>query len=294
MEKLIGNPQISSNNMVLVKGGTFEMGDIMGDKEFLDGHELPVHSVTLSDFMIGKYAVTSQEFDTFYNATSLAKSKNHDWGRGSNPVTNVSWYDAVAYCNWLSKREGLMEVYSFTQKESWLKKLFGGTKQSTNAIRGSIVTANWQANGYRLPTEAEWEYAARERGMTVRFGNGKEIANSREINFCGVFGDRTPYSEVGISRNRTVPVGSFPPNALGLYEMSGNVNEWCWDWYSDKYYGKNANSPDPRGPEMGTHRVVRGGSYRCSSTSCRASYRHFERPDGPDHFYETGFRLARH
>jgi len=251
-------------DMVLVPGGTFEMGDVMGDKESEDE---TVHTVTLSDFLIGKNEVTFDEYDAFCTATKREKPSDSGWGRGKRPVINVSWEDVVAYCNWRSKREGLEEVYK---------------------INGSRISANWQANGYRLPTEAEWEYAARAGGKKVRFGNGRDIADPKEINFNASAGYKKPYSVVGEYRRKTLPVGSFAPNALGLYDMSGNVWEWCWDWYDS--YSTSAQT-NPKGPNTGSGRVIRGGSWRGSPRYCRVAGRFGSSPGGRG--YDIGFRLSR-
>ena len=153
-----------------------------------------------------------------------------------------------------------------------------------------IVTPNWQANGYRLPTEAEWEYAAREGGKKVRFGNGQNTLRATEANFDASKDYKEPYSEVGEYKERTVAVDSFAPNALGLYNMSGNVWEWCWDWYSEDYY-KNSPVQNPRGPEEGDYRVVRGGSWGGTPFICRAALRYTYDPNYRDHL--VGFRLCR-
>ncbi len=186
-------------------------------------------------------------------------------------MINISWEDAVAYCNWLSEKHGLKPVYSG---------------------KGASLSANWNANGYRLPTEAEWEYAARSGGKKLRFGNGKDVADPKEINFYGGAGARAKYSVVGEFRKKTVPVASLNnPNALGLHDMSGNVLEWCWDWYDEKYYN-NSPAKDPYGPAIGEFRVSRGGSWNNVPFSCRVSYRHWYIP--VDHKSNGGFRLARH
>lgn len=257
-------PSIPSH-MALVKGAPFQMGDVMGDKE--ESNET-VHSVTLSDFLIGKTEVTFEEYDAFCTATGRAKPGDEGWGRGKRPVINVSWEDAIAYCNWRSKQEGLKEAYS---------------------ISGSNVTANWQANGYRLPTEAEWEYAARQGGQKVRFGNGKNTIDPKEIIFDASAGYKKTYSVAGEYRQKTVAVGSLnSPNALGLHDMSGNVWEWCWDWYGT--YPSSAQT-NPKGPSAGSDRVLRGGSWSYSPQFCRVAYRGRSTPGFRD--YNVGFRLAR-
>ncbi|AEE52570.1 SUMF1/EgtB/PvdO family nonheme iron enzyme [Haliscomenobacter hydrossis] len=259
---------IIPEHMVLLKGGTFEMGDVMGDKEF--GNE-KVHTVTVSDFLIAKTELTFEEYDRFCEATRRDKPKDEGWGRGKRPVINVNWFDAVEYCNWCSQQEGLQQVYRINKTE---------------------VDADWNANGYRLPTEAEWEYAARAGGKKVRFGNGKDIADPKEINFNGSASSKKSYSVVGAYREKTVPVGSLnSPNALGLHDMSGNVWEWCWDWYTEKYYS-NSPAKDPYGPIGGIFRVLRGGSWNYDPILCRTSYRFRIFPGY--RVDSIGFRLAKH
>lgn len=251
--------------MVNVKGGTFDMGDVMGDKEY---DEEKVHTVTVSDFMIGKTEVTFEEYDRFCAAMKRPEPKDEGWGRGKRPVINVSWEDAIAYCNWLSEKHGLQSVYSG---------------------QGDKTTANWSANGYRLPTEAEWEYAARGRGQKVRFGNGKDVADPKEINFNG---SSNKYATEGECRLKTVPVGSLnSPNALGLHDMSGNVGEWCWDWYGESYYN-NSPAKDPKGPSSGSSRVLRGGSWYYYPNDSRVADRFTGFPT--NRLNGSGFRLVRH
>ena len=188
-----------------------------------------------------------------------------------HPVIHVSWNDAVAYCNWLSEKEGLTKVYT---------------------ISDSTLTANWSANGYRLPTEAEWEYAARGGGKAVLFGNGKNVADPEEINFNASAIRKKNYSIAGEYRVNTIPVGSLnSPNPLGLHDMSGNVWEWCWDWFDRDYYAKSNNSRDPRGPDTGSYRVSRGGSWVEAPQHVRVDERGLGKPDF--RYYGQGFRLAK-
>ena len=140
---------------------------------------------------------------------------------------------------------------------------------------------------YRLPTEAEWEYAARGGGNAVLFGNGKNVADPAEMNFDGDWNPR-PYSIVGVDRQTTTPVGSFPANLLGLYDMSGNVYEWCSDWYDDY---SSISQTDPIGPTSGTFRVIRGGSWSFYPALLRVASRSNTFPDDTNGF--IGFRLAR-
>jgi formylglycine-generating enzyme len=233
--------------MVTIQGGTFEMGDVFNESSDLGG-EKPVHSVTLSSYKIGKYEVSFEEFDAFCEATNRTKPKDENWGRGKQPVINVNWVDATEYCQWLSDSTG--------------KK-------------------------YRLPTEAEWEYAARERGKKLRFGNGKNEANPSEINFDGSPVFKQKYSVVGGFRQKALAVDSLKANALGLYNFSGNVLEWCSDFYGN--YSRDAVR-NPTGALDGIYRVIRGGSWRNSAQGCRATFRGYSTPTFRG--YYVGFRLA--
>jgi formylglycine-generating enzyme required for sulfatase activity len=245
------------------------------------------HRVTVSSFYMGKYEVTVGEFRAFVNATGYkttaetsgggyvwtgsqwerktdANWKNPYFSQGdSQPVTLVSWYDAVEYCNWRSRAEGLSPAYT---------------------VNGANVTWNRNANGYRLPTEAEWEYACRA-GTTTPFSTGNNITTS-QANYDGNY----PYNgnAKGTYRQKTTAVGSFQPNAWGLYDMHGNVWEWCWDWYGDYPRGAQTN---PSGAASGSDRVLRGGSWYSGAQYLRSASRHsFD----PSSWYNSlGFRLVR-
>lgn len=236
-------------NMVFVQGGTFQMGLSNG---FGDD---TLHPVTLRDFFIGQYEVTFEAYDRFCEATKRAKPDDKGWGRATQPVINVSWFDAVAYCNWLSGQTGLKVAYS---------------------IAGNRVTLNRNANGYRLPTEAEWEYAAKggpaERAYTYSGSNN--------------VGEVAWYQEN--SGHQTHPVGHLNSNDLKIYDMSGNVREWCFDWHSP--YPKTAVT-DPAGPEGGAKRIFRGGFWGRNPEQMQVIYRNSWYPNFTH--YGTGFRLAR-
>ena len=208
--------QEQQNGMVHVNGGSFVMGS--SDSEFgYSSREGPQHQVTASPFLIGKYPVTQAEYQEMMGV-------NPSEFKGANlPVEQVSWFDAVEYCNRLSLREGLTPAYT---------------------INGNNVRWNREANGYRLPTEAEWEYACRA-GTDTPFYSGSLVDNAGWHS--------------GNSGGQTRPVGEKEPNSWGLYDMHGNVLEWCWDWLGD--YSGEAQT-DPQGPSAGTRRVYRGGSWR--------------------------------
>jgi formylglycine-generating enzyme required for sulfatase activity len=219
--------------------------------------EGPQHQVTVSGFYMGKYEVTQAEYQSVMGT-------NPSYFTGSNlPVESVTWYEAVEYCNRLSQRDGLTSAYQ---------------------ISGTNVTCNWNANGYRLPTEAEWEYACRA-GTTTPFNTGNNITTD-QANYNGDY----PYNgnPVGINRGKTTTVGSFSPNAWGLYDMHGNVFEWCWDWYGN--YSSEAQT-NPRGPTAGSNRVRRGGVWSNGEQGMRSARRASIEPSYRNS--TLGFRLVR-
>jgi formylglycine-generating enzyme required for sulfatase activity len=239
-------------NMVWVEGGTFTMGD---DNLGIGG---PKHSVTVSGFYMGKYTVTQKEYKEIMG-------NNPSNFIGDNlPVEKVSWYDAVEYCNKRSIKEGLTPAYALIgAKETWDKE--------------DGVKLNNGSNGYRLPTEAEWEYAARA-GTTTAFSVG-EFIKTDQANFAD------PH---GVYRKKTTPVGAFAPNAWGLYDMHGNVWEWCWDRYG--FYTTNAQT-NPLGVPLTTLRVIRGGSWADPDAQVR-SYNRGQNPPAERH-HNVGFRVVR-
>jgi len=250
---------VPAPDMVLVEPGTFEMGSDEGNPD-----EQLVHTVQITRaFYLGRYEVTFDEYDRFCEDTGRTKADDEGRGRGKLPVIRVTWYDAVAYCNWLSEQHGLAPCYSGT---------------------GRLTECDWTADGYRLPTEAEWEYAARG-GQKSR---GYLYAGSHDP-------DQVAWYEVN-SRNEIQPVGQKQPNELGLYDMSGNLFEWCWDWYGSEYYASSP-SQDPTGPPpqpvmtpRGPERVRRSGSWREDAINIRTTSRSF---DYASYVGDNGFRLAR-
>lgn len=239
-------PQIEPQKpeMVYVEGGSFVMGSLDG---WLD--ERPIHRVNLSSFYISKYQVTEIEW--------WELMRKGWWERPTNlenlPAYNVSWCEAIEYCNKLSEMEGLQPCYSGS---------------------GYEIVCDWTANGYRLPTEAEWEYAARGGKLSKGY----------------VYSGSDNLYEVAWYNYKRRPVGQKKANELGIHDMSGNVMEWCWDWYAKDYYGKSPKS-DPKGPEKGWYRVMRGGSYRGYNMQCRVSDRYYNIPRS--NYNSLGFRLVR-
>ncbi len=241
-----------SPDMIFVEGGTFQMGSSYGDED-----EKPIHSVSISGFYIGKYEVTFNEYDEFCTATKRYKPSTQGWGANRRPVINVTWFDAIDYCNWKSQKEGLTPCYTISE---------------------SNVTCNFQANGYRLPTEAEWEYAARGGNES----RGYIYAGSNNISDVGWYSVN--------SGSKTHIVGEKKENELGIFDMSGNVKEWCWDWWSDNFYSESI-SKDPKGPSDGILRIIRGGSYSNEENYHRTASRN--RNDARKRFNLNGFRLVR-
>jgi formylglycine-generating enzyme required for sulfatase activity len=215
------------------------------------------HQVTVSTFYMGKYEITQKEWRE-------VMGNNPSHFQGDNlPVEKVSWDDAVEYCNKRSQREGLAPAYTEKRRK---------------------VSWNRNANGYRLPTEAEWEYACRA-GTSGPFNTGNNITTG-QANYDG----NAPYNNnaKGTYRKKTVDVGSFASNPWGLYDMHGNVYEWCWDWYGDYTSGAQI---DRAGPSTGSNRVMRGGSWYFYARYVRSSYRRYFSPSFRVNY--LGFRLVR-
>jgi formylglycine-generating enzyme required for sulfatase activity len=230
------------------------------------------HRVAVSGFYMAKYQVTQAEYEAVMGT-------NPSYFKGANlPVENVSWYDAVEYCNRLSQREGLSPAYTINKSRS-----DPNNRNDYDDVRW-LVTVNPNANGYRLPTEAEWEYACRA-GTITPFNTGNNITTGN-ANYDGNY----PYNNnaKGIYRERTTPVGSFAPNPWGLYDMHGNVWEWCWDWYGE--YPVSSQT-DPRGAVSGAARVMRGGGWGYTARYIRSAFRDNSTPS--DRYGSIGFRLVR-
>lgn len=251
--------------MVTVEGGTFMMGDEFGD---LRSFCRPVHQVTLTyDFEIGKYELTFDEYDAFCDDTGRSKPSDYGWGRGIRPVIYVSWWDAIAYCNWLSARNGLPIAYRLAGEVN------EGQLLDSN---GNVTTDITKVVGYRLPTEAEWEYAAREG----KYNSPYKYSGSDDVDEVAWYSDN--------SVNKTHEVGQKLPNALGIYDMSGNVREWCSDWYGD--YSSSAQT-NPYNSAASSLRVARGGSRGSDAADVRVARRSNYSPASMLH--SQGFRIAR-
>jgi len=260
-----------AGNMVWIQGGTFTMGSPASEPGHFDW-ESPDRQVTVSGFYIGKYEVTQKEYQE-------VTGRNPSWFKGGNlPVEQVSWYDAVEYCNNRSRKEGLNPAYTIDKNKS--------DPNNTDGFDNLRWTVTWNrnANGYRLPTEAEWEYACRA-GTTTPFNTGNNITTS-QANYNGNY----PYEDnaAGEYRQKTTPVGSFAANGWGLYDMHGNVWEWCWDLYGT--YASGAQT-DPVGESKWPFRAYRGGGWYNEGRRLRSADRSNSFPSF--RFYNLGFRLAR-
>lgn len=238
-------------DMAFIPASVFTMGDT------LDGESdaIPVTNVFVSAFYIDTNLVSYSQWSGAYTwAAANGYAFDHAGsGKGGNhPVHTVNWYDCVKWCNARSQQAGLTPVY---YTDAGLTTIYKNGDNDT-------VYPNWTADGYRLPTEVEWEKAARGGLSGQRFPWGNTIFQS-QANYYGNtvtnydFGPDgyNPIGSIGGTSPATSPVGSFAPNGYGLYDMAGNVGEWCWDWYGTTYLG----GTDPRGPASGSKRASRGG-----------------------------------
>lgn len=232
----------------LIRGGSFQMGS--PDTEAWRSEDETIHPVTVGDFYMSAYEVTQSEYQATMG-TNPSTFSGEDL-----PVENVSWLDAIAYCNARSEVEGLTPAYQ---------------------ADGQSVSWDRTADGYRLPTEAEWEYACRA-GTGTPFNTETSIG-PEESNYYGhypymieenYFSQGNLDTRPGEYRQTTVAVTSFSPNAWGLYNMHGNVSEWVWDYYGD--YGEQAQT-DPTGPADGTRHIYRGGGWNDFGKNLRSAYR---------------------
>lgn len=266
--------------MVFVEGGQFQMALDPGRPK------LKAHPVELSDFYIGKYEVTFNQYDAFCEETQQKKPVDKGWGRGELPVMMVSWYHALDFCNWLSLKQGLTPVYTIDKE-----KLDTVDKEKYDNIRWSVAV-DWSADGYRLPTEAEWEYAARSGGQVESWaGTNREDSLSSVGNFCELnCSNHYKMTTQNDGFQGPAPVGSFQPNALDIYDMSGNLREWCWDRLGD-YPKSDSLQLDPKGPDRGPYRIYRGGSYGDLPNWLRCSQRNYYFPYTGTPY--KGFRICR-
>ena len=273
------NGETQEERFVLIPAGTFQMGSTEG---YYDNK--PVHEVTITKpFYMGKYEVTQAEYEKYCSYGSSSPSSSY--GDGDNyPAYYVSWYDALVYCNKRSIAEGLTPCYSIndsTDPKDWGE--IPSESDDSSCTIWDAVKCDWNANGYRLPTEAEWEYAARAGDNTV---DSLTYSGTSDVNKLG---DYAWYYDN--SNSTTHEVGTKLPNAFGLYDMSGNVYEWCWNWRTYSYDTEAEGGSDPTGTSSDSSRVGRGGGWSKSSNGCSVSFRYHDFPyycDG-----NLGFRVVR-
>jgi formylglycine-generating enzyme required for sulfatase activity len=277
------------SGMALIPAGSFTMGDTFNEG---NSSELPLHTVYVSAFQMDRTDVTYALWQQVYT-WAIAHGYSFDnvgSGKATNqPVQTVSWYDCVKWCNARSEMEGRTPAY-YTSVSLAVVYRTGGLDISNSCVK-------WNA-GYRLPTEAEWEKAARGGLSGQRFPWGNTISWS-QANYYGYPGlngvtydlataiGYDPAFNDGVDPY-TSPVNYFAPNGYGLYDMAGNVGQWCWDWYA--YYG-SASQTDPRGPTSGDYRMYRGGCYSDYASDCRAAFRYSYTPESYKN--EWGFRSVR-
>lgn len=261
----MGRPERQKDSFVLVQGGS-----VKNTRSNFYGSD-----VVLADFYIGKYEVTQREW------VEVMGGNPSQFQGDDLPVEMVSWYDVIEYCNQRSIKEGLKPFYNID------KQTVDPHNQSEYDPVKWTVTVNPDANGYRLPTEAEWEYAAGggQLSQSYKYSGSSRLddvawywRNAGEEYLSGDWN----WPMIESNQSRTQPVGGKKPNELGLYDMSGNVREWCWDWYGDEV---NQNY------DRGSFRVVKGGGWIGDVSSSEVAFRgKFEASGfGPD----QGFRLAR-
>lgn len=264
----VGNSGCPLKEMVLILGGTYEMGSRSGAAA-----EQPVHKVTLANFFCSTSEVSVGEYLEFARGTGknlpewLMPASEYNITTGGNPyyaqqlpyldnsnypIVGISWLDAIEYCNWRSKKENFQSVY---------------------IISGQNVQANWNSNGYRLPTEAEWEFIARSRGKNTP----QRETGSRQA--------------AGNASRVIASITDGEQNELGIYHLFDNVAEWCWDWLDPEYYAKSQNSRNPLGPVSGSFKVLRGGTYLQPISLSGVSIRSGAHPSAK--YNDTGFRVVR-
>jgi len=282
-----GNQTFTPDGMVLInsKNASFQMGSENGYDD-----EMPVHTVSFTyNFWMDTTEVTQADYDAvmkdiYTGQGYTTPSWSATYGVGDDyPAYEVFWGDAVLYCNARSKLDGLDTVYTYTE--------INGVPGNLSELEGVVI--DFAKHGYRLPTEAEWEYAGKAGSVSDFFWNkdydpypATPIDTSEVNNYAIWFGNSWIYGS-DFEEFGTQPVAGRSPNAYGLYDMAGNVYEWCNDWYGE--YAADA-ATDPNGPETGDMRILRGGSWGNQANLLRSANRTFFVPDYS--YYFIGFRVV--
>jgi sulfatase modifying factor 1 len=266
---------------VFVKGGCFEMGDVFGDG---DKNSKPPHKVCIDDFYIAKELVTVKEYREFTDETHYQTEAEEPFGEAKEPVGCVGW----------SGKE-----WKVDKKTNWRTPGFKQTDKDPVVCvtwKDSNKFAEWKSvkTGltWRLPTEAEWEYGARNRGKKIKYswGDGPPKGNVGDLSFKTMVQNNPVWEGYNDGYPFTSPVDAFKPNDLGLYDMTGNVWEWVQDWFDEEFYKKSPKN-NPQGPLDGKMRVLKGGSWgNGDPANVRTTYRGHFIPDARSSF--SGFRLA--
>ena len=275
-------PTTPPTGFVTVAGSTVAGGD-----KFKVGNNAGVfvsgRSVAISTFWMCDHEVTQAEYK------AVMETNPSNWTGDDLPVEKVSWYDAIYYCNKKSLNEGLAACYAVGGKDD--PSQWGYTPHAGNSISGTI-TCDFSKNGYRLPTEAEWEYAARGGKAGCEAANPTDWAgtdSSSELRKYAWYKSNSGNKTHAVKTEKQAGVNSA--NSLGLYDMSGNVWEWCWDWYDDTSTPSITASTPASGASSGSDRVDRGGSWQSGDDYCLVAYRGSLSPS--DRFDNLGFRVVR-
>ena len=247
-------------DMIFVEGGTFNMGCNNQER-----NERPVHQVSIKDFYISNHLVSQQEYMSLMNNNPSYFEDNN------NPVESISWYNAIEYCNRKSVLDNLTPCYT-------LNGVDDVSRWDTKLEKWDNIFCNISVNGYRLPTEEEWEYAA--RGGKKLSANNYLYSGSNDINSVAFY-----YVN---SNDSTHNIMQLQPNELGIYDMSGNVSEWCWDWF---YKYTEPNQINPTRKLTNFFRIIRGGGWNDIAFSCRVSFRNYAAPNMKNN--KIGFRVVR-